>query len=72
MFELGAHGNSTIQFDPFMRTQKSTLQLIKKHSAEKPPRICIDMIRESKGGILLCESNGSLPRNTNQVYNKKR
>ena len=70
VFMITPHGNSKSNSKGFIWTQKSTFDDLKenvKHHLQ--PRIAMDSVSESRGGINSAPSSGSIPRNTNQVCN---
>lgn len=63
------HGNSKKTFSSYRRTQKSTLDKIKK-TAGKPKNV-VSALHDEAGGIIGASSASELPRNRRQVYNSQ-
>ena len=67
-FTILPHGNSKSERSiSFKRTQESTIESIKNRIFEDP-RKALDHVAEEVGGILTCQSSGTLPRNAAQPY----
>ena len=65
-FIILPHGNSKSERSiSFKRTQESTIESIKNRIFEDP-RKALDHVAEEVGGILTCQSSGTLPRNAAQ------
>ena len=62
------HGNSKSDA-PYFRTSKSTLRAIKSELVTSSPKEATEQVSKDKGGEMLAESAGSLPRNRQQAYN---
>ena len=68
-FTILPHGNSKSKSSiSFNRTQESTIESIKNRLIFEDPRKALDHVTEEVGGILTCQSSGSLPRNAAQSY----
>ena len=68
-FTILPHGNSKSESNmSFKRTQESTIESIKNRLIFEDPRKALDHVAEEVGGILTCQSSGSLPRNAAQSY----
>ena len=69
IFTILPHGNSTSKSSKsFKRTQESATESIKNRLIFEDPRKALDHIAEEVGGILTCQSFGSLPRNAPRSY----
>lgn len=61
--DLVPHGNSKETQKPFLRTEKSTKEMVKKMVKDgKKPCEVYDAVFEEKGGLMKAESLSSLPR----------
>ena len=61
--DLVPHGNSKEAQKPFLRTEKSTKEMVKKMVKDgKKPSEVYDAVFEEKGGLMKAESLSSLPR----------
>lgn len=61
------HGNRKSSSKPYIRTEKSVLERIKREPANAKPRHTFDDISEERGGVLQASSASSLPRDKKQV-----
>ena len=66
------HGNAKKGKGPYRRTKESTKNLLKAELEHSSPKIATNKVFEDKGGIMLAESAGDLPRDRMQGYNFKR
>ena len=68
-FTILPHGNTKSESSIyFKRTQESTTESIKNRLVFEYPRKALNHVAEEVGGILTCQSSGSLPRNAAQSY----
>ena len=71
-FMILPHGDSKSESSIFFkRTLESTIESIKNRLILEDPRKALDHVAEEVGGILMCQSSGSLPRNAAQSYYSK-
>lgn len=66
--DIKSHGNSHTN-DPYLRSSKSTVQSLKKMLKSERPKEAVEQVSKDRGGEMLADSAGSLPRNTQQAYN---
>ena len=63
-FTILPHGNTKSESSiSFKRTQESTIEPIKNRLVFEYPRNALNHVAEKVGGILTCQSFGSLSRN---------
>ena len=68
-FMILPHGDSKSESSIFFkRTLESTTESIKNRLIFEDLRKALDHVAEEVGGILTCQSSGSLPRNAVQSY----
>ena len=68
-FAILLHGNNKSESSiSFKKTQESTIESIKNRLIFEDPKKALDHVAEEVGGILTCQSSGSLPRNAAQSY----
>jgi len=65
------HGNAK-RSGQYTRTKESTKQKLKDQLKTAAPKLAVDQVYESKGGILKATSGGDLPRGLQQAYDLKR
>lgn len=66
--DIKPHGNSHTH-DPYLRSSKSTVQSLKKMLKSERPKEAVEQVSKERGGEMLADSAGSLPRNRQQAYN---
>lgn len=65
------HGNAK-ENKPYRRTMKSTKRQLEAELKIRKPKDAIDIVFESRGGLVGTHSAGELPRGRTQAYNMKR
>ena len=65
------HGNAK-ENKPYRRTMKSTKRQLEAELKIRKPKDAIDIVFESRGGLVGAHSAGELPRGRTQAYNMKR
>ena len=65
------HGNAK-RSGQYTRTKESTKQKLKDQLKTAAPKLAVDQVYKSKGGILKATSGGDLPRGLQQAYDLKR
>ena len=68
---VSPHGNCK-ENKPYKRTMESTKKLLSTKLESQSPKIAVNSVHESMGGIINAESAGKLPRNRDQAYYLKK
>ena len=66
------HGNSKKGKQPYKRTKKSTVDLVKAELDHSSPKDATNKVFADRGGIVGARCAGDLPRDRTQTYNLKR
>ena len=69
--KMAPHGNSTKSKQPFLRTQRSTLESMKENIPGMSPKKVLNETYSKAGGLLQMSSSGEVGRNLRQIYNFK-
>ena len=66
------HGNAKRSDQPYRRTKQSTVNLLKAELEHSKPKDATNKVFTERGGIMMAQSAGDLPRDRTQTYNLKR